>query len=269
MLEASFLNLSDRRFEDGAVSVWPAWEVRESEGATSWFQVRLCFADGARVDALAVVSAGCLSVEDVRAQPALSLADLTVLADWIEGPLSEAGGIEPREEDGAQVWPYGDEGAGGGEFAHGREDFRWRDDAPGRSDAYGPPARTEAGTEARLRAGEPAGHGDPDELTDPDGCGDPDDLADPDGFGAPGDLGDPDEFSGPLDDPAPRRARPAWPRGVEGRWLVAQEYRAAQEDGVDPVLAVMCATGHSRRRSLKLIAQARDIGFLTPRHARR
>ncbi|MGC0333609.1 hypothetical protein RKD23_006599 [Streptomyces sp. SAI-170] len=167
------------------MSVWPAWEVQESDGATSWFQVRLAFADGARVDALAVLSAGCLSVEDVRAQPALSLADLTVLADWIEGPLTEACGIEPGEEE-----------------------------------AY----EEEAG------AGLPAQDADP---------------------------------------PAPYRARPSWPRGMEGRRLVAQEYRAAQEEGFDPVLAVMCATGHSRRRSLKLIAQARDAGFLTPRHARR
>lgn len=65
------------------------------------------------------------------------------------------------------------------------------------------------------------------------------------------------------------RARPAWPRGMEGRWLIAQEYRAAQEGGVDPVLAVMCATGRSRRKSLRLISQARDAGFLTPGHARR
>jgi hypothetical protein len=115
-----------------------------------------------------------VSVEDVRAQPALSLDDLTVLADWIEGPLFEACGLEPVE--------VGEEQAESG--------------------------------------------------------------------GA-------------------RRARPAWPRGIEGRWLIAQEYRAAQEEGVDPVLAVMCATGHSRRRSLRLISQARDAGFLTPRHARR
>ncbi|MER6562667.1 DUF6214 family protein, partial [Streptomyces sp. NPDC001027] len=66
-----------------------------------------------------------------------------------------------------------------------------------------------------------------------------------------------------------RRARPVWPRGVEGLWLAAQEYRAAQEEGADPVLAVMCATGYSRRRSLRLIARARDAGYLTPRHARR
>jgi hypothetical protein len=175
VLEASFVNLSDRCPEGGAVSVWPAWEVREQDGATSWFHVRLAFTDGARVDALAVVSGQCVSVEDVRAQPALSLDDLTVLADWIEGPLFEACGIE------AEVMAEGEEAEPGGA----------------------------------------------------------------------------------------RRARPPWPRGIEGRWLVAQEYRAAQEEGADPVLAVMCATGHSRRRSLRLISQARDAGFLTPRHARR
>ncbi|WP_345942755.1 DUF6214 family protein [Streptomyces sp. SID486] len=69
--------------------------------------------------------------------------------------------------------------------------------------------------------------------------------------------------------PAPGRSRPVWPRGVEGRRLVAREYRAARDEGADPVLAVMNATGHSRRRSLRLIAQARDAGLLAPRHARR
>lgn len=156
------------------MSVWPAWEVQEDEAATAWFNVRLAFPDGARVDALAVLAEGCVSVEDVRAQPALSLDDLAALADWIEEPLSEACGIGPEADPGSES-----ESAG------------------------------------------------------------------------------------------PSRARPAWPRGVEGRWLVAQEYRAAQEEGVDPVLAVMCATGHSRRKSLRLISQARDAGFLTPRHARR
>ncbi|MFJ9562103.1 DUF6214 family protein [Streptomyces fuscichromogenes] len=160
------------------MSVTPAWEVQEHTGATSWFQVRLAFEDGARVDALAVVAGGQLSIEDVKARPALSLADLTVLADWIEEPLCRACGMESY----ADEEPEADEGGEGG--------------------------------------------------------------------GA-------------------RRARPAWPRGIEGRWLVAQEYRAAQEEGLDPVLAVMCATGHSRRRSLRLIAQARDAGFLTPRHVRR
>ncbi|MFC9679702.1 DUF6214 family protein [Streptomyces sp. NPDC056948] len=153
------------------MSVRPAWEVRENEDATRWFDVRLAFADGAHVDALAVVAGGCVGVEDVRAQPALSLDDLAVLADWLEDSLAEACGA-----------------------------------------AAGPVPEDRAG---------------------------------------PG-----------------RRARPVWPRGVEGRWLVAQEYRAAQQDGADPVLAVMCATGHSRRKSLRLIGQARDAGLLAPRRAR-
>ncbi|MEW2251836.1 MULTISPECIES: DUF6214 family protein [unclassified Streptomyces] len=180
MLEASFLNLSDRSEADGAVTVTPAWEVQEEAGATRWFSVRLAFPDGAAVEALAVVSEGCVSIEDVRAEPALSLDDLSLLADWIEGPLFEACGVDD------------------GELA-------------------------EDGEEAGAEDGRSGG----------------------------------------------RRARPAWPRGLEGRRLVAQEYRAAQEEGVDPVLAVMCATGHSRRKSLRLIAQARDAGFLTPRHIRR
>ncbi|WP_329225269.1 DUF6214 family protein [Streptomyces canus] len=151
------------------MSVWPAWKVREDGGVMAWFHVRLAFADGAQVDTLAVVAEGRVSLEDVRAQPALSLEDLGALADWIEGPLLEACGLAP----------------------------------PGAAE----------------------------------------------------------QLAG--------RARPGWPRGMEGRRLIAQEYRAAQEEGVDPVLAVMCATGHSRRKSLRLISQARDAGFLTPRHARR
>jgi hypothetical protein len=90
VLEASFLNLCDRSPADGAVSVRPAWEVRENEDATRWFDVRLVFTDGAHVEALAVVAGGRVGVEDVRAQPALSLDDLAVLADWIEDSLAEA-----------------------------------------------------------------------------------------------------------------------------------------------------------------------------------
>ncbi|MFF1323037.1 DUF6214 family protein [Streptomyces chartreusis] len=164
------------------MSVWPAWKVRDGGGATVWFGVRLEFGDGARVDAVAVVSEGCVSIEDVRAEPALSLDDLAALADWIEGPLSEACGI------------------GTGPDADGGED----------------------GEDAEGGGGAGAG-----------------------------------------------RVRSGWPRGVEGQWLIAQKYRAAQEAGTDPVLAVMSATGHSRRRSLRLIGQARDAGFLTPRRARR
>ncbi len=187
MLEASFLDLSERNAEDGALSVWPAWEVREYGGALSWLYVRLDFPDGAGVDALAVVSdGGSVRVEEIRARPALSLDDLSVLADWIEEPLLEAFWAGERAADGSRV-PDAHDG----------------DTGPGASRA------------------------------------------------------------------ARRRARPAWPRGTEGRLLLAREYRAAQQAGADPVLAVMRATGHGRRRTLGLIAQARDAGLLTPRHARR
>ncbi|TDT39005.1 hypothetical protein EV562_104248 [Streptomyces sp. BK208] len=151
------------------MSVRHAWVVSEGGTTTSWFDVRLAFADGARVDALAVLSGQDVRVEDVRARPPLSLDDLAVLAEWLENPLFEA------------CVPVA---------------------------ARGVPA-------------------------------------------------------------ASRRARSAWPRGREGRRLVAREYRAAREEGGDPVLAVMSATGHSRRKSLRLIGQARDEGFLTPRRARR
>ncbi|MFF4834155.1 DUF6214 family protein [Streptomyces sp. NPDC001315] len=194
------------------MSVWPAWKVREGENVTSWFNVRLAFADGARVDALAVVSEGCVSIEDVRAQPALSLGDLTVLAVWLERPLSEACGLdtEAAEDTAVETAEGVAEGAVDGTAAEPVEE---------------PPAEPVDSSEAD---------------------------------------------AGPDEDPAgPRRGRPAWPRGIEGRRLVAREYRAAQKEGIDPVLAVMCATGRSRRRSLRLIAQARDAGFLAPRHARR
>lgn len=196
--------------------MWPAWEVREAGSTTSWIHVRLGFTDGARVELLAVVREGRVSVEDVRAQPPLSLVDLTVLADWIEGPLFERC----------------DEGGLGAEDAQAAEVVR-RTEYPQSAD----------GTE------NPSGAYGADRA-----CG------------APGMR----DAAGRVEEPlGPRRARPAWPRGVEGRWLVAQEYRAAQEEGADPVLAVMCVTGHGRRRSLRLIAQARDAGYLTPRHVRR
>jgi hypothetical protein len=173
------------------VTVQPAWAVRERGERTSWFHVLLAFADGARVDALAVVTGASVSIEDVRAQPALSLADLTVLADWIETPLFEACGM-----------------------------------------------KTKAGAEANAAGETVAGTGT--------------------AYGI--------DHARPL---GPSRARPTWPRGIEGRRLVAEKYRAARDEGLDPVLAVMCATGRSRRRSLRLIARARDAGLLTPGHARR
>nr|WP_180218809.1 DUF6214 family protein [Streptomyces albus] len=75
----------------------------------------------------------------------------------------------------------------------------------------------------------------------------------------------------PAPPPAPvrGRGRPPGPRGRAARTVVADTYTAARRSGEDPVLAVMRLTGHSRRKSLRLIAQARDAGLLSPRHARR
>ncbi|WP_395572240.1 DUF6214 family protein [Streptomyces sp. BK79] len=66
------------------------WVLREGGATVSWFDVRLTFADGARLEVLAVLSGGDLRVEDVRAEPPLSLDDLAVLAEWLESPLSDA-----------------------------------------------------------------------------------------------------------------------------------------------------------------------------------
>jgi hypothetical protein len=241
VLEASFLdlsalNLSERNAEDGAVSVWPAWEVREHGGTLSWFHLRLSFPDGAGVDALAVVREGRVSIEDVRAEPALSLADLTVLADWIQGPLFASCGVTAERTEGRE-----------------REEGAFAGAGEGVDDRVARGSYEEAGREAEREAGREGGREDEREERDrSDGRG-------PDACGGPG--------GGPC--AGVRRARPAWPRGIEGRLMVAREYRAAQEEGADPVLAVMSATGRSRRRSLRLIAQARDAGFLTARHVRR
>ncbi|MFI1393821.1 DUF6214 family protein [Streptomyces sp. NPDC020681] len=157
----------------------PAYEI-----SSSWFDVRLTFADGARVDVLAVVEGGRIAIEDLRADPPLPLEGFTVLADRIEDPLEDACLKEGQAE---------------------------------------PVVAAQAEAEAEDEAPRP-GH---------------------------------------------RRARAVVPRGRAGRRIAADAYRAAQQSGLDPVLAVMNATGRSRRKSLRLIAGARDDGYLAPRHNRR
>jgi hypothetical protein len=97
VLEASSahraLQLSDRCPDDGETSVRNVWHVREGGATVSWYDVRLVFADGARVEALAVVTEASVRLEDVRARPALSLDDLTALGEWLEGPLAAACGL--------------------------------------------------------------------------------------------------------------------------------------------------------------------------------
>ncbi|MGY0065824.1 DUF6214 family protein [Streptomyces sp. QTS137] len=196
--------------------MWPAWEVREGEHATRWFHVRLTFADGAGVEALALVSGLCVCVEDVRARPALSLEDLALFADWIEGPLARACGAGDGPDPG---------------------------DGPGPGDGTAGVVAAGISSAAVIRSAaddEAASGGGSAVRARPPGAKEP-----------------------------KTRSRAVRPREPVGRRLVAREYRAAQEEGVDPVLAVMCATGYSRRGALRVIGRARDAGLLTPRHTRR
>ncbi|MEU8690318.1 DUF6214 family protein [Streptomyces sp. NPDC048665] len=249
-LDLSDLNLTDRDPEDGAVSVWPAWEVRERDGTLSWFHVRLAFPDGARVDALAVAREGRVSIEDVQAEPALSLADLTALADWLKGPLSGACGVA---EDAAGAADQGEDAAAGvrAEAVEGAQEWVVEQGARAAEEPHEVSVNGAAGEGAEDGKGSEGGEGPVRGERDEGGV-----SGEADG-----------EAAGVC--ATARRERSAWPRGVEGCRRAALEYRAAQEEGTDPVLAVMTATGRSRRRSLKLIAQARDAGFLTARHARR
>lgn len=199
--ETTFLNANDQYDLLQVLPFPPVWEMQGHGTVTTveslpaceltqpWFNVRLTFADGARIDVLAVVDQGRIAIEDMHADPPLPLRTFTVLADRIEDPLE---------------------------------------------DAY----RTAAGQAPRA-------------VTPP---------AAPD---ATDDMGR--ENAPP---PSRRRARTALPRGAAGRRLAAEVYRGAQRDGRDPVIAVMGATGHGRRKALRLIAGARDEGHLPPRHNR-
>ncbi|WP_282503470.1 DUF6214 family protein [Streptomyces rhizoryzae] len=73
---------------------WPDWELRAHGSAASglgpWFSARLTFPHGARIDVLVTASGDHLTVEDVRADPPLTLDALATLAHWIEGPLDDA-----------------------------------------------------------------------------------------------------------------------------------------------------------------------------------
>ncbi|MFI9583395.1 DUF6214 family protein [Streptomyces sp. NPDC052236] len=148
-----------------------------------WFNVRLTFADGTRIDVLAVVTDERIAIEDLRTEPPLPLDDFAVLADRIRGPLQDACAV----------------------------------------------------------------------LVQHSGAGEPPPAAD----------------AAPAAECGHRRPRSAASRGSAGRRIAAEAYQAAQREGRDPVLAVMGATGRSRRRALRLIAGAREAGLLAPRHNRR
>ncbi|MFG2491185.1 DUF6214 family protein [Streptomyces caniferus] len=341
-----------------------------------WCSARLTFADGARVDVLVTVSDDHITVEDVRADPPLTLAGLTDLARWIEGPLDDAFRAatgrprrarpaprqpgpatasaerddRPRTGPAASVRPMdatgsvrGDgvlqeanPGAGTGHLAGPA--------AEGPADpAAGPTAEPAAGRAAEPTAEptvEPSLRPTPDPAVEPsaDPTGEPAPEAPSASLAAPllsappatvasspaapvsastvppepsaaPEESTPSATSAPAETPTPSQAPPgsetptrsdastppgppgpsgpsepsapappparvrsavlARSRAGERRRVAADAYRQAQQEGRDPVQAVMLATGRNRRRSLRLIAGARDEGLLTPRHNKR
>ncbi|WSB67430.1 DUF6214 family protein [Streptomyces decoyicus] len=120
MSESDFYTVNHRYEAKGAPLEWPTWELQAHGSAAPalapdpaapddpagprgpgcplprldplgpWCSARLTFADGARVDVLVTVSDDRITVEDVRADPPLTLTGLTDLARWIEGPLDDA-----------------------------------------------------------------------------------------------------------------------------------------------------------------------------------
>lgn len=309
MSESDFYTVNHRYEAQGAPQEWPTWELRghgsaapvpgpavpdEARGTGGggcpqprldplgpWCSARLTFADGARIDVLVTVSDDHITVEDVRADPPLTPDGLADLARWIEGPLDAAfrtatgrpqktrpaprqpgpAATSPERADGAVAGPEGEPTAGpacatvaGG--AHGSvadPEPESSNGAPPRSEppgepvpgsvsAYEPahePVPTGAGAEAAPAAEAPA---------------QPTAEAPVPGEGT---------------EERARSALLARSRAAERRKLAADAYRQAQREGRDPVLAVMLATGRNRRRSLRLIAGARDEGLLTPRHNKR
>ncbi|MGY4971089.1 DUF6214 family protein [Streptomyces nigrescens] len=342
-----------------------------------WCSARLTFADGARVDVLVTVSDDHITVEDVRADPPLTLDGLADLARWIEGPLDDAfraatgrprktrptprqagpAHATPERAGGPQAGPQPDPARGAApepmrgprpSSPHGPTGHL-RPTTAGPAPGHAPEAEpTAAGTGAATAATEsatpltgeaagagamgaglpgagPAGagsagagpmgatglvHGEgvlhrtatgtgtgtsnPADL--PAGASTDSPVEQISGQGseetcerasgqsseqpvpsassaAPSPPPDASPPSSPSASATPaERARSAVlarTRTGERRKIAADAYRQAQREGRDPVLAVMLATGRNRRRSLRLIAGARDEGLLTPRHNKR
>ncbi|MEW1720504.1 DUF6214 family protein [Streptomyces sp. NPDC093109] len=269
-------SISAQEPQERDARAWPAWEVqghgtvtgagdpRDGAGRREilppWVDVRLTFADGARIDVLAVVRDGRIAIEDAQADPPLALEGFAALAETIEAPLQSAcqvvaGRHRPPVPLPVPLPVVAEPGSG-------PEPVRDLDRAP--DPAPVPVPQTDVEPEPEPRS-EPEPERAPGLEAAP--APDPTPVTDP----APVTEPEPESASAPAPDPEPgrHRAAPALPRGSAARRGVAEVYRAAQRAGQDPVLAVMAATGFSRRKALRLIAGARDEGHLTPRHHRR
>ncbi|MGP3977679.1 DUF6214 family protein [Streptomyces sp. 8N114] len=229
----------------------PAWKLRgygtgagpgpHAAGAQPpWFAVGVSRADGTQVEVVAAVVDGRVRLEEVRADPPLTLQEFARLAPCLREPLTKAcpSAIRPPQT--------------------------------------GPTART-TGACALPAAPLPVSppHAAP-ALSEPPpppppapGTPPPSPALPPMPYQSPPPHPAPAAHTAPSPARARGRRRPPAPRGRDALRAAAEAYSAARELGQDPVLAVMRVTGHSRRKSLRVIASARDAGLLSPRHARR
>ncbi|MER8071254.1 DUF6214 family protein [Streptomyces sp. NPDC094034] len=246
-----------------------------------WVDIRLTFADGARIDVLAVVRDGRIAIEDAQADPPLALDGFAALAEAIEAPLHSACQVVAGRHRPPAPQPVGGGVPVDAPVTHA---------APGSGEGPRPlPEGPVPAEEAKLQAGSvpthvsgpvplaPEGPSEqspewPAEESAPERAPDPAPAAPPEPAPVDTQAAAPEAAQAAAreeDRSGRHRARPSLPRGSAAREGVAEIYRAAQQAGQDPVLAVMSATGFSRRKALRLIAGARDEGHLTPRHHRR
>ncbi|MEU4968861.1 DUF6214 family protein [Streptomyces smyrnaeus] len=259
---------SDHSYERGG---WPprrdplsppcqAWKLRgygtgagppQAAGARApWFAVGVSRADGTQVEVVAAVVDGRVHLEEVRADPPLSPQAFAKLAPCLGEPLTRAcpSAIRPPQTaptvraTGACVLPPVPRAAG-----------------PQPSVSTLPPAppfpHPPSGSQQRC----------PSVAPPPPASRQPSDAPQPSTPVRPPESRHPESPHPPVRG----RRRPPAPRGRAALRVAAEAYTAARERGQDPVLAVMRVTGRSRRKSLRVIASARDAGLLSPRHARR
>jgi hypothetical protein len=281
----------------------PVWEVQGCGTVTGaghqdtrppWIDVRLTLADGARIDVLAVLRGDRIAIEDAQADPPLTLEGLASLAEAIGAPLLQAcesvtgvAAPPPYVPGAARVPAEGGPGGNPHFVAAEPTDTDRPVEWPAPETGVTEPARVpESGGIARPAdahepsgADEPAGADESGGIAQPAGATDPDGAAESTGAierdvgGEAPCVPEPDASTDAVRPAEGRFAAPgrhrAAVRGAAGRRNVAAVYLAAQQAGHDPVLAVMAATGLSRRRSLRLIAGARDKGNLpSSRHRR-
>ncbi|MGP3987130.1 DUF6214 family protein [Streptomyces sp. 3N207] len=261
---------------DPLVPPCPAWKLRGyGTGAgpgphaagtqPPWFAVGVSRADGTQVEVVAAVVDGRVRLEEVRADPPLPLQEFARLAPCLREPLTKAcpSAIRPPQTDPTSRT------TGACALPAAQLPVSSPHAAPALSEPPPPPPPPAPGTPSS-----PPAPGTPPSAPAP-GTPPPSPASPPTPYQSP------PLPSAPPPQPAPAahmgssparargRRRPRAPRGREALRAAAEAYSAARERGQDPVLAVMRITGHSRRKSLRVIASARDAGLLSPRHARR